>query len=227
MSALRLIPLYNYQREHLEVILNHIDSHNQWLQFETCCRGILGKINHDRDFIVNSISKGGCAYYYAILSELRSDKDLSFLAEFSNSQSLFRHVYLQIENGTPTILSKGTLWMGNEQKCRELAKSYTPSVDIPDSSNCVILLSVENCHFHYPEISHSIKCARQTFTSPCDNCEQVLIGDKLIVKMPWTIDSKSIPSDFMHIYCLQNEDTWFYSLNDDLSQAYHELIHFS
>ena len=224
MGGLRFIPLYEYQRAHLESVLEIVEVENLWFELGDCCAS-LGKITQDKNDFVRFISRGGCAYYYYLLFRLKCHEVLSALATDHSPESLFRHVYLYVENEEPVILSKGALWFGDESQCRKRALNYKPSIDIsPEGS---MLLTVENCHPHFPEMSHSLKNTLNTltFTSDCSGYERAILENEAIIKMPWKTGSELITSKPMNIFCLQKADTWFYSHSNDLLTAYHEHIH--
>ena len=224
MCGLRFIPLYEYQRVHLEHVLEIVEVENLWLELEDCCDS-LGEIAQDKKAFVHFISRGGCAYYYHLLSRLKCHKVLSSLVTNCSPESLFRHVYLYVENEEPVILSKGALWFADESQCRKRALNYEPSIDITPEGG--MLLTVENCHPHFPEMSHSLKNAFNTlvFTSDCSGYERAILENEVIVKMPWKTGSDQSTSKPMNIFCLQNVDVWFYSYSNDLLTAYHEHIH--
>lgn len=224
MVALRLIPLYAYQKVHLENILKIVNVENLWSEFSSCCSS-LGEIKHDKSSAINFIARGGCAYYYYLLSVLKSDDNLSFLVANPSPESLFRHVYLYVEKGEPVILSKGSLWFGDESQCRNRAVNYTPSIDITPQGH--MLLTVENCHPHFPRISHPLQKEHnaQSFTSDGNYCQHVTLENEVLVKMPWQVESEWGASKPMFVFCLQSVDTWFYSFSGDLLTAYHEHIH--
>lgn len=227
MASLQFVPLYMYQREHLEFILDYVNTDDRWVKFEACFSHLFPDLPRDKSLFLNCISKGGCAYYYHILSNLRETQGLEFLANCPKAYpSLFRHVFFNIDNGQPVILSKGALWFQSKNDCLQSAKKYKPSLDYPESHGSCVILSVENCHLHYPDTSHPINSDDPTtFCTQCDSFDKLHVGNNTIIKMPWVINYDHHHTIPLYIYCIQNSDVWFYSWSKNIQAAYDAYYH--
>ena len=229
MAAIQFAPLYLYQIEHLESVLDYVDTDERWVKFEKCVSHLFSHLPRNKSTFIEHIKKGGSPYFYHILSKLKETKDLAFLANCPRAYpSLFRHVYFAVENGEPTILGKGAIWFQDKSVTLQAAKKYAPSVDYVESQQTCVVLSVENCHLHYPEMSHPCQSdALDTFPTRCDSFEKVCLANKTIIQMPWTVNYTHPQTLPLYTYCIQtqNSDVWFYSWNKNIHTAYHAYLH--
>lgn len=227
MANLKFVPLYAYQKQHMEHILEYVNTNHYWVKFKTCISHLFPHLPRDTTSILELVEKGGCPYYYHILSKLKETQCLAFLTNCPRAHpSLFRHVYFSIDKGEVTILGKGALWFQSKNACLESGKKYCPSIDFPESLGCQVILSVENCHLHYPDMSHACKVeALSTFCTPCDKFEKLCTSNNTIIQMPWSVNYDHHHMVPLYVYCIHNKDIWFYSWSKNIQAAYDAYLH--
>lgn len=119
------------------------------------------------------------------------------------------------------VLCKSPIIFSDKQQCITLANKYKPSVDLIESLNRLQLV-IEPCICVNARI-HSIHSSSIKVTlDQCQSFDQCIMQRGTLVRMPWTVDAQNGP---LYIYCILDNDEWFYSQTDSLDDAYHQYIH--
>ena len=226
MDAPSFLPLRNAQVEGLAAILRRVELHNLWDKINSYFSKIFPTRVSNSHICRLYVTKGGSAYYHHLLHCLKKDGDINFPLPNTSETCLYRYIWVSREIDLTSILSKGPLWYADENECRRGGMNYKPAIDYPDSlEHPYIFMSVESLPSKEIEKASGELETGSTFTKQtliARSYRQKNISGRVIVQMPWRVPSDT--SD-LYIYCITNEDIWFYSSQRDINQAYHTFLH--
>jgi hypothetical protein len=183
----------------------------------------------------------GNVFYHHLLFQLECEVSALQIKPYLTATTVqYRYVWLSVEDGGFSILSKGEEWYKDAMFCMEMGGKRKPSLDYPDSQpQPQILLSVESrCQCQIAESLHSntlAKCSCYPFQS-CEvhllphtqlnlfmqNYPSTHVGDKLIFRLPgYTYHNDKCA---LYHFWLVQDDVFFYSTSQDLQCAYYDYV---
>ncbi len=224
----QFVPVSECQILHLEKILQREYTFVQKVRMRSYFSGLFTFNVHDLEELLQCIIERGNIFYHHLLFCMERDGLLARDEINNSSFGYYRFVWLCVESdlGNYFVLSKGPLWLANQESCRQMGESYFPELDFPDNdSPPQFLLTIESktlCqHPVSTEGNSSIAMIRKE--SEGIACTIRDIGEMgPVLKTPWCIyDGANI----LYIYYVEEYDVWYYTYMRTAEEAIWELAY--
>ena len=247
----RLNPLTFYDRQLVASLVNHVVEFNHYKTVQHILKQFISKQQGEIDTgaklsrQLEGLSNVVFNHVVSRFRELRAFKDNSIQTAFHRwsehvTKQRVRFVWLLIERGEVTLLSKSALYYEDISQCLTVGWRYKPSVDYIDS-RAFDLLSYEVQAEIQPRTRVSLSKYHPTFTvrqgARCGEPELAnfviskgtrynfqVTGDHVTVKMPWHVSTCC--NRALNIFYVHKYDTWVYSYDSSIQEAAHQLAHY-
>ncbi len=224
----QFVPLATCQLLHLEKNLKREYTYIQKVRIRSYFSGLFTYNVYDMEELLQCIMERGNLFYHHLLFCMVRDSLLSKDEINITPYGYYRFVWLCVEGGPGNyfVLSKGPLWVANQDSCRQMGESYFPEFDYPDNeSPPQFLLAIESKSLCQQPLSTKggTKVDMIRKESEGITCTTRSIGEMgLVLKAPWCIyDGANI----LYIYYAEDFDVWYYTYMRTAEEALCELAH--
>ncbi len=245
MTSPVLFPLSAADRQalfHLMTIITDSD----WSKIQECMSSIIDFTPNCRDSFRDVVASLGQAMFLYALIQLKKwcDKEIDIVR---SSRTIYRYVWLEIDNKRVHVQSKGRLWYQRADQCLDKGLDYIPNCELPESfEHPRFILSLEAIcicqHLEAPFTNdiyalptcHCVHYHKGCYTTPCcpidagsgsarELCYQPHCPTPVnVIRLPWEI--KTARKKSLYVFCIPRTDFYFYSHSRCIQTAFSEFL---
>ncbi len=215
------IPLSRCQLNYMDTVLNDGMEEEKWLRIRSYFCGLFSSSPPNWRAFREFIAASGNFFYHYLLHCLQIDYPEEYNVT-DHVGTVYRHVWLCLEDGRYFVLSKGVLWKKCKTECRLIGQCYQPSFDFPDDGfHPQVILGVES----------RSPCQLSTYQNkkPMDLITRRVANIPYVVKtfpnlgrvmqLGWKVEEAGIQ---LYIYYIEDHDRWIYSRLERVEDAINE-----